>query len=186
MEVCYMNIIIAGPCGVGKSTISSLLAQQTGMRYLDFDELRATKNSSACSLSSLNILECLSQELDNLSVSFLLDIGGGTVFRPNTNNDERLKQIQQLKNKYSAKVVILTAKKDVLFERYINTETKGKVDKEKNTIYFNRLWSDWLTFEQPRWQECHDINIDTSSLTVDGVIGQIKAGVNMQYLRQLA
>ena len=170
---------IAGPCGVGKSAISSLFAQQTVLKYLDFDELRATKNSSACSLRGLNIMECLSQELDNFSVSFLLDIGGDTVFRQNTNNYGRLKQIQQLRNKYSAKVVILTAKKGVLFERYIKTEIKAIVDKEVNTIYFNRLRSDWLTFEQPRWQECQDINIDTSFLMVDGVIGQIKVDINM-------
>jgi len=174
-----MNIIVAGPCGVGKSTTSCLFAQQAGMKYLDFDKLRATKNSLACSLRSLNIIECLSQELNSAFMSFLLDIGGGTVFRPNTNNDERLKQIYQLKKKYSAKVVILTANQDVLFERYINIETKGTVNKAQNTIYFNRLWSDWLIFEQPRWEECRDIIIDTSFLTIDGVIGQIEADLKV-------
>ncbi len=178
MEDCSMNIIIAGPCGVGKSTISSLFAQKTGMEHLDFDELRATKNSLECSLRSLNIMECLSKELNSNSESFLLDIGGGTVFRLNTNNDERLKQVLQLKNKYSAKVVLLTAKQNILLKRYINTKTKGTLDKEQNTIYFNRLWSDWLTFEHPRWQECRDIIIDTSFLTVEGVIGQIEADLN--------
>jgi hypothetical protein len=84
-----------------------------------------------------------------------------------------------LKNKYSAKVVLLTANPNVLLERYMDTKTKGAIEKEQNAIYFNELWSDWLTFEQPHWQECRDITIDTSFLTVDDVIGQIEADLNM-------
>lgn len=94
-----MNIIIAGPCGVGKSTIASMLAKKTGMKYLDFDEIRATKNDPPCSLSKINIIECLSHELRNASIRFILDIGGGTVFRQTTNNDEQLRQILRLKKR---------------------------------------------------------------------------------------
>ena len=169
-----MNIVVVGPSGVGKSTVSNLFAQQAGMRYLDFDKIRSTKNSLPCSLSRLNILECLSSELDSNSTGFVLDIGGGTVFRPNIDNDDRLRQILQLKNAYSAQVVMLTANQDILFERYINTKTKDASSKQQNSIYFNNLWSDWLTIEQPYWQLCVELTIDTTSLTAENTIEKIE------------
>jgi hypothetical protein len=82
-----INIIISGPCGVGKSAAAKRYALQTQMKYLDFDELRATDMErrkgeiSPCSVSYLDLTKCLPPMLENISSNFVLDIGGDTVFR---------------------------------------------------------------------------------------------------------
>src|SRR5437762_9648703 len=129
-----INVVVAGPCGVGKSTIAESFARSMGIEYLDFDELRAIDMEerkgafSPCSVSTLNLKECLPTKLEKISSSFILDIGGDTVFRRSTNNKERLDQILWLKDSYSVKIILLLSEKDVLFQRFV--ATKGRNESE--------------------------------------------------------
>ena len=139
-----MNIVVAGLCGVGKSTIAEFFARNVGTIYLDFDELRAIEmeemkdvSFSPCSASKLNLKECLPAKLEKISSSFISDIWGDTVFRRRANNEERLDQGRWLKEAYSVQIIILLAKKDILFARF----TSGK---PQNKSGFDELWLDWL------------------------------------------
>ena len=174
-----MNIVIAGPCGVGKSTVAKPLAEQVQAEYLDFDEIRATKkNSIPCMLSRLNIIECLSSELALFKLGFVLDVGGGTVFRPNTDNVERMRQVRQLKNLYLARVVVLTADRDTLFKRYMNSKPDVS-SKNENASYFENALSNWKVTEQPYWEQCAELTIDTTLLTGKDTIKMIENGLRV-------
>ncbi len=146
------------------------------MKHLDLDKIRENDNSLPCSLSKLNIIECLSKELSNASTKFILDIGGGTVFYQTANIDEQLNLIIRLKKEYLAQVILLKANKGNLFERYtISTMKKGIVSAKSNKDYFNMAWVNWRKFEQPNWKKCSDATIDTTSLTVNDVVKEIHA-----------
>jgi len=169
-----MNIIIVGPCGVGKSKVSELFAREAGLIYLDFDKIRSTKKSLPCFLNELNILECLSPEINEASPGFVLDIGGGTVFQPKFDNDNRLEQIVLLKKTYFSKIVMLIANQNILFERYKNTK-KDISSKNQTQVCnnFKEMWNNWLVIEQPYWQRCAEKIIDTSAFNQSNTIEKI-------------
>jgi len=169
-----INVVVAGPCGVGKSTIAEYFARSTGMTYLDFDELRGMDvkegkaiSPSPCSVSMLNLKDCLPTKLEKISSSFILDIGGDTVFRRSANNKERLDQIFWLKASYSVKIILLLAEKDVLFQRFVAT-------KDRNESEFDEPWIDWKDVGEPYWRQCADLIIDTTSLMADDTVMKMK------------
>lgn len=168
-----MNIVIAGPCGIGKSTIAKSFAQEAGRAFLDFDDVRAEEMSrrstgfSPCSVSKLNLQECLPPVLSALTREFVLDIGGDTVFRPHTDNDERRQQVLWLKRSLSALVVVLTAEREILFQRF----STGKMRDLKE---FDGLWLDWKTIGEIYWLGCADLVLDTTYKTIRESISEIK------------
>lgn len=162
-----MKLILAGPCGVGKSRIAKLIeAQFENVKYLDLDTIRGQRNEeyknqlSPCSLRYLDLKKCLEPMLDLYSKGFILDIGGDTVFRHNVNNEERIAQISRIKKNYSASVIVLVADKDVLCQRFQSSEKKGTVDK------FEQVWEDWQTIGEPNWKRCEDCRVDTTSFVL--------------------
>jgi shikimate kinase len=167
-----MNIVIAGPCGVGKSTVAQSFAQGNGLVFLDLDDIREEDNSkrkfgfSPCSVSKLNLRECLPSFLNALAKEFVLDIGGDTVFRPNADNDERRQQVLWLKRSYSAFLVVLTARRERLLQRY-------STGKNRDLSEFEVLWLDWKTIGEPNWFSCADAVIDTTYKTINESVDEI-------------
>jgi shikimate kinase len=167
-----MNIVIAGPCGVGKSTIAQSFAQRNGLVFLDLDDIREEDISnrkygfSPCSASKLNLRECLPSVLHALAEEFVLDIGGDTVFRPDADNDERRQQVLWLKRSYSAFLLVLTAGKESLFQRF-------STGKNRDLSEFEALWLDWKTIGEPNWFGCADLVIDTTDKTINESVDEI-------------
>jgi shikimate kinase len=167
-----MNLVFVGPCGVGKSTVAKSLAEKTNMMYLDFDEVRSKgmekykEPFSPFSVSRLNLRKILPLIIQNeTSSNFVLDIGGGTVFRETADNDERFAQVLEVKKTYNARIIILSAKKDILMSRFISV--KGRKFYEENT------WESWINIEEPYWKKCSDVYVDTSFLRVDEIVEKI-------------
>jgi shikimate kinase len=179
-----MNIIFAGPCGVGKSTIGLSYANRKGIEFIDFDEYRAVEmekarpNNSACSVTHLDLRKCLPSLLDAISKNFLLDIGGDTVFRPITDNEDRKNQILWLKINYSARLVLLTAKRDILFQRFSTSKDRNRRCANELIAKFDELWNNWLSIGEPYWSECADLQIDVSPQSIKDSISQIEQGLN--------
>lgn len=179
-----MNIILTGPCGVGKSTIGQSYSKRKGIEFIDFDEYRAEEmekarpNNSAFSVSYLDLRKCLPPLLNTLSENFLLDIGGDTVFRPLADNEDRKNQIHWLKSTYSARLVLLTAKRDILFQRYSTSKDRNRRCANELIVEFYELWNNWLSIGKPYWSECADLQIDISSQSIKDSINQIDQGLN--------
>lgn len=167
-----MNIILSGPCGVGKSTIGKVLAKRIRVKYLDFDELgfvdmeRRSFGISPFSIAGFNLPQCFSIMLNNPTDRFVLDIGGENVFRQNTDNKNRVDQINTVKIEYSSLVFVLSANKLVLINRYLR-------EKERDDSEFNRIWFDWKNIAEPCWNQCGDVFIDTTCLDVIDVVDNI-------------
>jgi hypothetical protein len=169
-----MNVVVAGPCGVGKSTIAESFAQSVGIVYLDFDELRAIDMEerkgafSPCSVSKLHLKECLPAKLDKISSSFILDFGGDTVFRDLVNNEDRLDQILWLKENYSVKIILFITTKENLSQRFVASK------KNRDLTEFERLWLDWQNIAELYWRRCADLIVDTTTLSIDDTVIKMK------------
>ncbi len=177
-----MNLVIVGPCGVGKSSVSTVLANRGNLTPFDFDELgiadmqKHKGHISPFSVSRLNLCQSLSPILSTISKEFVLDVGGETIFRPNVDNEERLTQVLRFKKTYLAKIVVLTATKDVLRSRFISAKERIETPSIEND--FNKTWKNWQDIAEPYYQRCGDIFIDTSFLAVEDVVRQIEIKLN--------
>ncbi|MEK7325533.1 MAG: hypothetical protein AAB217_09795, partial [Chloroflexota bacterium] len=142
---------------------------QWKVKCLDFDEIRSRDmrdrkgQVSPCSVSRLNLTECLTPTLKACGERFVLDFGGDSVFRKSKDNEERLEQVLWLKRTYAAQVVVLTAQKDVLRRRFLAT-------KDRAADEFDELWQTWILIEEPYWQRCADQFLDTTNLTPENVV----------------
>lgn len=170
-----VNFILAGPCSVGKSVVGEHLANHAKLKYLDFDvlgikDMEKRKGSiSPFSRTGLNFRQSLPMIMATSIEGFVLDIGGSTVFHEKADNKERLTQVLWLKNTYLAQVIVLTATKETLSNRYISDESRI------NKLEFDAIWDEWVNYAEPYWRQCGDVFIDTSFLTIDDVIVKIEA-----------
>lgn len=152
------NLVIAGPAGVGKTAAAKCLVPRLNLTALDFDELRQRHGDLAeFRLQSLDLVRCLPTLMTHAPHGFILDIGGGTVFRASADNSARLSSMLQFKTYCAASVFLLTATKDVVFARYVKKSGSSP-------RMFDADWADWVTREQAYWIQCADITLDTSSL----------------------
>lgn len=167
-----MNLVLVGPCGVGKSAVGQVLADRLGKAYLDFDALRTKDQKdhpgqvSPFSVSCLDLRIALPPIFSQLSSGFVLDIGGDTVFRANQDNRDRFSQVLWFKRSYKFHLIILTATKKILVDRFISTKNRGVGD-------FAGVWDDWSKISLPYWLNCGDFFIDTSFLSIEQVRDRI-------------
>jgi hypothetical protein len=114
-----------------------------------------------------NLLEnCLKDILNSCKQGFVLDVGGGSVFCKDKNNQERLNQVLWLKHNFNAKVMVLFAKKSVVDQRFYAARN-NKTDK------FDVIWQEWSEIEKPYWRQCADKFIDTTNLSPEIVLQTI-------------
>ena len=82
------NLLFAGPCGVGKSTISKKIADLLLMYYVDFDLLglvdmeKRKGNVSPFSLSGLNFSKSIAPLIDHQHRQFCYRYGRRKYFSP--------------------------------------------------------------------------------------------------------
>lgn len=89
-----MNVILVGPCGVGKSVVGKSFANRAKLIYLDFDALgvadmeKRKGENSPFSRSRLNFRQSIPIIMDTTIGRYVLDIGGSTIFHAKANNNE--------------------------------------------------------------------------------------------------
>jgi shikimate kinase len=163
IETLRERYFIAGPCGIGKTTLGKLLSEELKLRFIDHDEMKEKVNHYPypCSVSKLNIAECLRESLviEGNPNSFIFAAGGDSIFRVGADNDARLLQLSQVKENYAFVVVVLIAEETILEQRYLQVGTR---DKEN----FSNIWNNWINVEQPYWEKCADYIVDTSDLVL--------------------
>jgi len=160
-----MNLLISGPCGVGKSAISKILALKLNKTYLNFDELglcdmeKRNPEISPFSHGGFDILACMQIMLEKIKEEFILDIGGDNIFRLGADNNRYLNDLFKLKRKYSVKIFIIIADKETVCMRFWKTRSKSlKID-------FEKIWEVWRDITKPYWEKCLDFLIDTTTLS---------------------
>jgi shikimate kinase len=178
-----VNVILVGPCSVGKSVVGKSFANRAKLKYLDFDALGIADMEerkggiSPFSRTWLNFRQSVPIIMDTSTRGHVLDIGGSTVFHANADNNERLEQVLWLKETYVAQIIVLTATKDTLANRFIS-------DKSRSIADFDATWDEWSNIAEPYWRQCRGVFIDTSFLTVNDVITQIEIIINSRHHEQ--
>lgn len=145
--------MLVGPCGVGKSKAARAIGQlRHAIKAIEHDAL---KHLSPCSVSAFDLFACFGPHIVSTE-QFVLDVGGGAVFRSGVDNEARLRDVVKFKRQFSTKVVMLVARRDVVLERYL--QSPGSVKK-----YFEHDWREWVELEKPFWEKCADFSpLDTS------------------------
>jgi hypothetical protein len=109
-------------------------------------------------------------------MGFILDFGGDTVFRKTADTSERLSQVLWLKDTYRATVIVLTANKMALKQRFIKSKNRSEGE-------FDQIWLDWENISQPYWGQCGDIFVDTSSSLAIDIIEKIESLLDTEIFR---
>jgi hypothetical protein len=164
LDLSTERYLIAGPCGVGKTTLGKLVSQTLGVHFIDHDEVkeRVKLNPSPCSASRLMLDDCLGGilNLEGHPDAFVFAIGGDSIFRPSADNNDRLVQLLHARDKYGLIVSVLTAERTILKHRFLQT-------KDRKEGEFLEIWENWKNVEEPNWRRCADCFVETSELILN-------------------
>lgn len=162
-----MNIVLCGMMGAGKTSVGIKIADLTGMRWYDTDELIVQKYGKIPAIFEFygeerfremesEIVRGISEE-DNVVIS----TGGGCVLRPE--NSAALKK--------HGKIIFLKVDIAVLFERTGHTSDDRPL--LKNTT-FDKM-KELLDYRTPIYESCADHTIDTNGKDIEQVAREICA-----------
>ncbi len=164
----FMNIILIGFMGTGKTAVGKLLAAELKLDYLDTDELieRTEKRSiseifkrdgeEAFRRLETGVLKTL-QDYDN----FVLSTGGGMVLR-----DENVALLKPL-----GPVVLLRAPAEVIYRRIKGERHRPLLDVADPLAEIRKI----LAYREPFYDRAADHTVETEALTPEGVAKEISA-----------
>ena len=165
-----MRLLLSGPCGVGKSSAAALIvAHVAGSRHLDLDALRVGTDGISllpgCSVSSLDLEVCVGAEVDACGNHIVLDIGGDTVFRRGSvDNESRLAQLLAFKKAHDLEAVLLDASREATRSRFLSCKSRRPDE-------FDEPWNDWTEVSRPYWVRAADRVVSTDDIVI-GVAAQ--------------
>ena len=140
------QLLLAGPAGVGKSTLAHSLYKRFNITHVNHERMRPDEDfSHPCTLHQFDPYGCFRDHI-SLKEQFVIDIAAGTVFREDKNNEATLNRMLDFKRDYDLTIVVLLADRTIVQEQYRN---KGSLTN------FNRAWGEWEA-AYPWWQKCLD------------------------------
>ncbi|MBF8268924.1 MAG: Shikimate kinase I [Gammaproteobacteria bacterium] len=157
------NIFLVGPMGAGKSTIGKMLADRTGRKFIDADNVMVEKTGVEIDLifeiegeSGFRKRECkLIEELTALD-DIVLATGGGAVL--SSENRNFLKQ--------RGTVVYLQASAEQLFERTVKDKKRPLLQTRDRLGKIKEI----LTVREPLYKEIADEIIATDGKNVKQIV----------------
>ena len=161
-----MNIVLCGMMGAGKTSVGIKIADLTGMRWYDTDDLIVQKYGKIPAIFEFygeerfremesEIVRGISEE-DNAVIS----TGGGCVLRPE--NSAALKK--------HGKIIFLKVDIAVLFERTGHTsDERPLLQGHKDVPFIAAL----MEQRRPKYEAAADITVDTSRLNIEEVCRQV-------------
>ena len=166
------RLLLAGPAGVGKSTIARSLSDTLAIDWIDFDAVRARLRETGehLDLSRYDFADTAIGYLPAPPAGVVLDVGGDSVFRERADYSARLAQVQRLKADAALVVVLLAAEKEVVRERYMNC------GKPSSGAAFDSDWESWLTHMQPYWARCADREVHVNGSLSNELIQTVAFG----------
>ena len=161
-----MNVILCGMMGVGKTTIGIRIAELTGMRWYDTDDMITDKYGKISDIFEYYGEERF-REIESEIVHSIADqencvvsTGGGCVLKPE--NSAAFKE-------GGGKIVFLKASIDVLFARAGHTGDERPLLKNTTIEKMKAL----LDSRTPVYESCADYTVDTDGKDVDEVAEEI-------------
>ncbi len=161
-----MNIVLCGMMGSGKTTIGIRLAELTGMRWYDTDDLITQKYGRIADIFEFYGEERFRQLETEIvhqvagSDGCVISTGGGCVLRPE--NSAAFKE-------GGGRIVFLKVDIEVLFERTGHTGDERPLLRE---ITFEKM-RDLLDYRTPIYESCADYTVDTNGKSIDEVAREI-------------
>ncbi len=162
-----MNIALFGFMGVGKSAVGKVLAEMTGLNYVDLDEIIIERTGKTISkifeeegeLVFREVERKVTREIAGLNGQ-IIACGGGTVL-----DDENLANLRR-----SSRMVLLDAEPNIILER---VEKEGK--KRPLLMADDKLQriQDLLQTRKPGYMRAADIVVSTSKKTPKQVAKEI-------------
>ena len=170
-----MNIVLCGMMGAGKTSVGIKIADLTGMRWYDTDDLITEKYGRIPAIFEFygenRFREMESEIVKNVSDedNVVISTGGGCVLRPE--NSAALKK--------HGKIVFLKVDIEVLFERTGHTSDDRPL--LKNTT-FDKM-KELLDYRSPIYESCADFTVDTNGKYIEAVAREVCAVCGVQVLR---
>lgn len=170
-----MNIVLCGMMGAGKTSVGIKIADLTGMRWYDTDDLITEKYGRIPAIFEFygenRFREMESEIVKNVSDedNVVISTGGGCVLRPE--NSAALKK--------HGKIVFLKVDIEVLFERTGHTSDDRPL--LKNTT-FDKM-KELLVYRSPIYESCADFTVDTNGKDIEAVAREVCAVCGVQVLR---
>ena len=161
------NIALIGFMGAGKSAVGRVLAEKLHMEYVELDSLIIKKAEKSIAEIFKEDGESVFRQIEIDTVKeaaqqdrVVIACGGGIIL--NDLNIERLRQ--------TSMIVYLTAQPSVILKRVAqHSEKRPLLEVADPSSAVDNL----LKFRKPLYERAADITIDTSDLTIDGVVSRI-------------
>lgn len=161
-----MNIVLCGMMGAGKTTVGIRLADMTGMRWYDTDDLISDRHGRIADIFEFYGEERFRQYETEIvrevakQEGCVISTGGGCVLRPE--NSAALKE-------HGGRIVFLKVDIEVLFARTGHTGADRPL--LKNTTF--EKMKELLDYRTPIYESCADYTVDTNGKTVEEVAAEI-------------
>ncbi len=160
------NVILIGMMGSGKTTIGRLLAQRTGMEFIDLDELIAQRAGMSIAEIFQSQGEAAFRELESEVLAEIMSArhaviatGGGIIL--SAANRERLREL--------GLVVWLDAPPEVLAERIGDDPARPLLDRTQPLKKLTEI----LNQRRQWYAETSDIHLDTTEHTEEELVDRI-------------
>jgi cytidylate kinase len=154
-----MNILLSGPCGIGKTAIASRLSINLRIKHVDLDKF----SDLPCTRGWFDLNKCMPILQKEITGDFILDVGGSTIFHRGVDNDNHLKDILSVKQICQFIVITLFANKEIAEKRFKATRSSYTLTQDD----FEKIWLEWNEIILPYWEKCLDFLVDTSYLSID-------------------
>ncbi len=163
-----MNIVLCGMMGVGKSTVGIKIAELTGRRWVDTDEIIGSRYGKISDIfeyyGEAHFRDLETEIVKELAPQdgLVISTGGGMVLKPE--NSELLKQ--------NGKLFFLRASLETLLERVLADDTRPLL---RNTDNAKEMLRELLNRRIPVYEHVADEVIDTDGKSVEETAAEILA-----------
>ena len=156
-----------------------MLARECGLAFLDLDDIIESTARTSIKEIFASGGEAEFRRIESEAIERLVsgEYGAGCVVA--TGGGAVLKESNRDALKRWGTVVLLTASIDEMLARVSGSEARPLLTSEKRRETVERL----MTEREPAYRDC-DLSVDTTGLTVAGVVAKIKGFLNGRGLRQ--
>jgi hypothetical protein len=123
--------------------------------HVEHDGLKSREDTlSPCGKRHFDPSACFGPAIADLD-EFVIDLGGGTVFTRDVDNEARLRSVVDFARNNRITIVLVDAPEAVVSPRYVGC-------KGGTASGFAQDWPTWQEFGRVYWSRCADVELDAS------------------------